>query len=1553
MKLKKIKLLAHSAFLITPFFGIFLISSCSSFQQDNNNSEFDNPHDNDYSEDNFSNEQIKKLYELFKDTTTLDSSVDPNTITSDANLNLVYKMPNIPYADIKVEYNDFFVIISESSNNLSLSFSVQLIDTKNGTKLGDHKTITITGFKKVPIIETNNKLNDLINLINNQFSKIQIAISDISMQNIPESLTIQSLKEILKNSTNADAKKLFDTLNIAQSEFKIIVVEPHIDYKKGIFKFKLQIIDETKNAIQFAYSEQIELIGFNIPNTPFNNIEEIINTINSINTVVPVQNNSEVNQLNISSEPIFNNEIETIFKNSTDANAKKLFSIISNPSNKAFLNFSLIPITNNYDLGTATVLFKIYDSARKITKYSHYIKLNNFTKLNNQTNTPLKAKDIKQWINDLVNNNAKTKYFELVNGASWIRPEEIKSFYQLSFYLQKEFIFILNNYFNINFESAPKIDSINGCLEVKLKITNKYNKNDIATTALIKFTGMKKQLDNNLNSAKKIAFAINSLPSEAFIVNADGKQRPNDIFLEFYLVKNYLTNLFTSKIPPNYKIEFDTNKGGILTQNDGQFQAYLKIVNNSNYQDIYTTNQLTFTGFEKFRGYRPNIVSFEMSEIKKLVGNAGEKYNLVGAENILNTTIFSYSDLEKYLQEDFKKLLTTKYNADFQISGTIATEAEIIGAIDYSNDNAVSLYLRIRNKANPKDVFVTNKLTFTGFKSYKQDIRINPIADVALVKNLAIPNFAILNPSQLKKFLLEDKNSLVDKLWSFIKVSNVVNSLGNNNFYLTKNDIIINFNSIVTPPAPDQSILAFSISLSISGQQRFFINEENTATIFIVNLKQNIYQNYNLKEMANLIKQKTNSSETLILTIDKNFDYNSKLKFNDLIDHFQNVEKNLFRAIQNSNFFIEFAPNSQSFDSNLGILNTDLILSKKGLQQKILLKNFNFRGFTNHRETIVFKNRHDDTLGKDVVFELTESDLEKKVSAKEFYDVFNMPYKKVLSDNPYDIKYLNHFIQREFLLKYIVSTIKSKNKVALEADDIKITKLLLKEKTNSLGFWFTLSSQGQEKFDCITIDGLRNDEELNYLTKKPPLGNYIEIKGFNTYGANESLSKIEASELVIKYQGKIPASALMKFKYIEASAFAKNNDLISIEIPENILNIGVSAFSECANLVSATLPNSLYMIPDGLFWKADSLSKVNIPKNIVLIGQGAFGSERVENKDYQATIIGPDLAQEIIIPDSVKFIKSWAFSFSKTTSFRAGKNLLYIGWGAFVASANNSSIILNDKIKRIDNNAFQENLENKAIVFPDSLEYIGAYSFFAHKIEKLIIPEKVRIIRGSSFAANLLLNSVEIGNSVDEIGDNAFNACIALKNISIPDSVETIGSGAFYGSGLEHIDLGKVSLIGPSAFEGVKLQELFIPSSVKLIDIRAFANNGGSIKKLVFESTINQNFNDVNNNGNRYFANQLENIATLAFSNSLGISELDIPANVVKIGEAAFSNNPTINKIRFLDSIGIAFQGFSIIKQQAFSGLENLVSIEMPNIYQNRNINIGLTKEQENMIRWY
>lgn len=157
---------------------------------------------------------------------------------------------------------------------------------------------------------------------------------------------------------------------------------------------------------------------------------------------------------------------------------------------------------------------------------------------------------------------------------------------------------------------------------------------------------------------------------------------------------------------------------------------------------------------------------------------------------------------------------------------------------------------------------------------------------------------------------------------------------------------------------------------------------------------------------------------------------------------------------------------------------------------------------------------------------------------------------------------------------------------------------------------------------------------------------------------------------------------------IESGAFYNCTGLNSIEIPENVTNIGKRAFKNC-NISSVNLPEGITEIPTSAFEGCTALTSISIPNTVTSIGGDAFSW--CQN------------LKEIMLPDQ----------------------LVSIGQNAFF-SCNIASIEIPSSVETIALDAFSCNYNLTCAVMPNSLEEIGN-SIFRGSDSNL----KIYLIKGS------------------------------------------------------------------------------------------------------------------------------------------------------------------------------------------------------------------------------
>lgn len=222
---------------------------------------------------------------------------------------------------------------------------------------------------------------------------------------------------------------------------------------------------------------------------------------------------------------------------------------------------------------------------------------------------------------------------------------------------------------------------------------------------------------------------------------------------------------------------------------------------------------------------------------------------------------------------------------------------------------------------------------------------------------------------------------------------------------------------------------------------------------------------------------------------------------------------------------------------------------------------------------------------------------------------------------------------------------------------------------------------------------------------------------------------------------------------IGLGAFEYFRSLKNIIIPDSVTSIGARAFEGCRNLTNIEIPNSVKDIGNSAFRDCRSLTKIEIPDSVTYINSFTFN--HCEN------------LKDVKIPDSVKDIEGSAFSYCESLKdVTIPSSVTNIAGNVFTSCSNLLSINVSE------NNTCYSSLDG--ILFNKEKTKLLAYP--AGKSGAYVIPNDVISISGFAFGDCNNLTSIEIPDSVTSIGDYAFSNCKNLTSVIIPSSVTSIGS---------------------------------------------------------------------------------------------------------------------------------------------------------------------------------
>lgn len=334
--------------------------------------------------------------------------------------------------------------------------------------------------------------------------------------------------------------------------------------------------------------------------------------------------------------------------------------------------------------------------------------------------------------------------------------------------------------------------------------------------------------------------------------------------------------------------------------------------------------------------------------------------------------------------------------------------------------------------------------------------------------------------------------------------------------------------------------------------------------------------------------------------------------------------------------------------------------------------------------------------------------------------------------------------------------------------------------------------------------------------------------------------KVKSKQLIkgtVVFKEKVNKNDLSEYTSIGYKAFASNNQIKEVEIPDCIRFIYPKAFIDCSSLRKVILGKGIESIGHGVFDGCNQLESILVEGNanytsvdgmlidktkqslIRYVNNGKTsvaitnGVKIVSRKSFERSSV-----EHIKLSGTVEAVEEDAFYLTmnlreirvdnNNTNFRSIDGVLHTHDGQdllrYPQGKTEESYYLEDAVVKIDRKAFSCAAKLSDITFNANIKEIGANAFeYCIGLERLLLPRNIEVIGERAFQYCEKLMSVMLPQGIIRIGDCAFLGCSLLQTISIPKSVKEIGNMAFAGcKGLKRIVIqDNVTFIGNSAFD--------------------------------------------------------------------------------------------------------------------------------------------------------
>ncbi len=256
-------------------------------------------------------------------------------------------------------------------------------------------------------------------------------------------------------------------------------------------------------------------------------------------------------------------------------------------------------------------------------------------------------------------------------------------------------------------------------------------------------------------------------------------------------------------------------------------------------------------------------------------------------------------------------------------------------------------------------------------------------------------------------------------------------------------------------------------------------------------------------------------------------------------------------------------------------------------------------------------------------------------------------------------------------------------------------------------------------------------------------------------------------------------------------------------------------------------------------------------------------------------------------------------------------------------------IIVPNGVKVIETKSFNKVKYVKEIVLPQSLEVIKSSAFCnLVSLKSIELPSALKTLEVSTFDGCKSLEKIILPKDIENIEDYAFSRCENIKKIKIPILIKEISKGLFLEcENLDNIQLNdNITTIKKIAFSKCKnLKSIKLPLSLKKIESGAFSDSG--LRKIKIPNTVTElgekAFFNCDKLTEVILPSSLKELKSNTFGNCYKLKRVIMPETIEQIADRTFMQCNSLENIKLPKSL-------KYIGTNAFTLCTNLKQLDIP-----------------------